>query len=470
MKLTKSDILTLPCYEAFGFDRLKKFNITGISIDSRTVKPGELFIAIRGNQFDGHNFISRAIEMGASGIIVDRRWAEANATMMISIHIPRLTVENTVHTLGHLALKHRRKFAIPVIAIGGSNGKTTTKEMVRSVLSQKYRVLCTDGNFNNHIGVPQTLFRLEKKHEIAVIEIGMNHANEIAYLCSILEPTHGLITNIGQEHLEFFSSIEGVAKAEGELFDWLAMHRGTSFVNMDDKPLVRLSKKSKKIVRYGFSARSATIKGSIESFDANAQAILKVKPIGKKTFDIHIGVPGKHNAQNALAATTIGLSMKVPKKNIQKALASFHSTSKRMQIQRTAQIVVLNDTYNANPDSVLAALATLHTMVSKGKKVAVFADMLELGDQSNILHQQIGKALEHYGIDFLFTFGSLAKYIHDTAIVKTKAHFEEKTALIEHLLQTLGDGDIVLVKGSRGMKMEEVVDALLERLSQKAGI
>jgi UDP-N-acetylmuramoyl-tripeptide--D-alanyl-D-alanine ligase len=211
------------------------------------------------------------------------------------------------------------------------------------------------------------------------------------------------------------------------------------------------------------------VKGSIESFDAHAQAILRVKPIGKKPFDIHVGVPGKHNAHNALAATAIGLFMKVPIKNIQKALASFQAASKRMQIQRTAQVTILNDTYNANPDSMLAALSTLQTMVSKGKKIAVFADMLELGDQAKILHQQIGKAFEKYNVDFLFTFGSLSKYIHDNAVIQTKAHFEEKTALIEYLLQNLGEDDIVLIKGSRGMKMEEVVDALTERLSQRAG-
>jgi UDP-N-acetylmuramoyl-tripeptide--D-alanyl-D-alanine ligase len=197
---------------------------------------------------------------------------------------------------------------------------------------------------------------------------------------------------------------------------------------------------------------------------------LRAKPIGKKTFDIIVGVPGKHNAQNALAAVTVGLFMKVPIKNIQKALGSFQSANKRMQIQRTAQITILNDTYNANPDSMLAALATLHTMVSKGKKIAVLADMLELGEQSDTLHQQIGKSIEQYDVDFLFTFGTLSKHIHDNAFVKTKAHFEEKATLIEHLLQTISNGDIVLVKGSRGMKMEEVVIALSEQRSQKAGI
>jgi UDP-N-acetylmuramoyl-tripeptide--D-alanyl-D-alanine ligase len=469
MKLTKPDILALPHHKAIGFDGVKNFKILGISIDSRTIKAGELFIAIRGDQFDGHNFISKAIEMGAAGIIVDRRWADANATMMVSIHIPRLTVENTIHALGHLARTYRRKYAIPFIAVGGSNGKTTTKEMLKSILSHKYSVLCTEGNFNNHIGVPQTLFRLKKKHKIAVIEIGTNHPGEIEYLCSVLEPTHGLITNIGREHLEFFGSVEGVAKAEGELFDWLAKYNGTSFVNTDDKYLVHFTKRARKTVRYGFSSRSASIKGTIKSFNANAQALLRVKPLAKNAFDITVGAPGEHNAQNALAATAVGLALKVPRVNIQKALGSFQSSSKRMQIQRTAKITILNDTYNSNPDSTLAALATLHTMESKGKKIAVLSDMLELGHQAKELHQQIGKDLAQYSVDILFTVGALSKYTHDAAFVETKAHFENKTVLTEHLLHTLGDGDIVLIKGSRGMKMEEVVIALDKHFLQKAG-
>jgi UDP-N-acetylmuramoyl-tripeptide--D-alanyl-D-alanine ligase len=236
---------------------------------------------------------------------------------------------------------------------------------------------------------------------------------------------------------------------------------------MDDKNIVHRIKKLKKTVRYGFSSRGTSIKGTLKSFNANAQALLRVKPRTKKAFDITVGAPGEHNAQNALAATAVGLALKVPRVNIQNALGSFQSASKRMQIQRTAKITILNDTYNANPDSTYAALATLHTMVSKGKKIAVLSDMLELGHQAEELHQQIGKAIAQYSVDILFTVGALSKYTYDAAFAETKAHFENKTVLIEHLLQTLNDGDIVLIKGSRGMKMEEVVFALDEHFSQK---
>ena len=470
MKLTKSDILAIPHFKAIGFEGLKNLKVTGISIDSRTIKTGELFLAIRGDQFDGHNFVSKAIEAGAAGIIVEHRWAEVNASMMVSINIPRLIVENTVQALGKLANIYRRKFDIPVIAIGGSNGKTTTKEMIRDVLETKYHVLCTEGNLNNHIGVPQTLLRLEKKHKIAIIEIGTNHPGEIDYLCSVLEPTYGLLTNIGREHLEFFGSLEGVAKSEGELFVWIAKHHGIIFVNADDKHLVRLSKKNKKIVSFGFSSRGVSIKGTIESFNANAQALLQIKQKGKKAFDITVGISGEHNAKNALAAASVGIKMNVTQAEIQKSLATFQSASNRMQVQHIANITILNDTYNANPDSTLAALTTLQAMKATGKKIAVLADMLELGEQAEELHRQIGKNTARYGVGILLTFGPLAKFINDNASVETKAHFENKSVLTEYLTHTLTDGDIVLIKGSRGMKMEEVIMNLNEQLLPKAGI
>ena len=470
MKLIKSDIGAIPYINAIGFDGMKNYKVSGISIDSRTIKAGDLFIAVRGDQFDGHNFISKAIESGAAGIIVERRWAEVNASMMVSINIPRLIVENTIQALGRLANIYRRKFSIPVIAIGGSNGKTTTKEMIRSILETKYHVLCTEGNLNNHIGVPQTLFRLEKKHDVAIVEIGTNHPGELEYLCSILEPTHGLLTNIGREHLEFFGSLEGVAKSEGELFLWLAQHHGFVFVNADDKYLARLSKKNKKAISFGFSARGVSIKGKIESLNSDAQALFQVKPRGKKAFNCIVGVSGEHNANNALAAAVVGIKMNVPAVGIQTALASFQSKNKRMQVHRIGQLTILDDTYNANPDSTLAALATLQSMKTTGKKIAVLADMLELGLHAEELHTQIGKSTAKYGVNILLTVGSLAKCISESAVVETKAHFENKTALAEYLLRLIADGDCVLVKGSRGMKMEDIVNSLIEQLSPKAGI
>ncbi len=468
MKLTKSEILAIPHRETFGFDGVKDFKITGVSIDSRTITKGDLFIALRGDRFDGHNFISKAVEAGAACILVDHRWSQANAPMMVSIHIPRIVADNTVESLGHLAAGYREKFRIPMIAVGGSNGKTTTKEMIKSVLGMRYRVLCTEGNLNNHIGVPQTLLRLEKKHEVAVLEIGTNHPGEIEYLCSILKPTHGLITNIGREHLEFFGSLEGVAKAEGELFQWLAEHQRVAFVNADDRFIKRLQKNVKKKVRFGFRPGKDLIKGTIVSTYEDGKALLRIKPGGKKAFEVPIGVPGEHNAKNALAAAAVGLALKVRSSDIEKALGAFQPAKNRMETRHVAGVTILNDTYNANPDSTLAALETLQKIDSAGKKIAVLADMLELGAQSADLHRQIGKAIANYGVNIVLTFGERAKSINDAASVETKAHFDNKNALTDYLARSLARGDIVLIKGSRGMKMEEIVAALSEHLHQQA--
>ena len=466
MKLTKKDILSIPHIQASGFDSPGPLDVTGVSIDSRTVNPGELFVAIRGDQFDGHNFISAAVEQKASALVVEKRWASGNITMLVSLNLPILVVENTVHALGRLATIYRRRFDIPVLAVAGSNGKTTTKEMIENVLSAKYNVLCTQGNLNNHIGVPQTLFRLEKKHEVVVIEIGTNHPGEITYLCNVAEPKHGLITNIGREHLEFFGTIEGAAKAEWELPLWIAAHDGVFLINADDARIVRLAKKMKKAVTYGFSARAAKVKGSGLNMNEQACASFFIKAGTQKKFSVQLAVPSEHNAKNALAAAAAGLVFKVAPADIQRTLGQFSSVGRRMQLLTMNGVTIINDTYNANPDSMIAALKTLSATRTTGKRIAVFGDMRELGPDAPEMHRQIGESAGTYGVDILLTYGSLAAHISDAAVVAAKTHFEQKSALIEYTLRTIAPGDIVLVKGSRGMKMEDVVAAINERFSQ----
>ena len=468
MKLTRNDILSIPHLQALGFEKVKNFTCTGVSTDSRSIQQGDLFIAVHGETFDGHNFITKAIESGARAIIADAKWADANTILLSSLTAPRLIVENTVHALGQLACLYRRRFKLPVIAIGGSNGKTTTKDMIAAVLRSKYKVLSTEGNLNNHIGVPQTLFRLERRHQVAVIEIGTNHFGEIAYLCSIIEPTHALIINIGREHLEFFGSLDGVAKAEGEVFDWLRKHRASTavgFVNYDDARAGKLAKGIKRTVTYGFGKQSVGVKGKVLSLNEFACPRLEVRPKSKKSFVVELPAPGQHNAQNALAAAAVGLFFKVPAAKIRKSLSSFIGANKRMQLLKLNGITVLNDTYNANPDSVLAAFKTLKSAKAAGKKIAVLADMLELGNDAIEEHRRIGQVAENHGIEYLLTFGTLAKHIHDAATTKFKAHYDQKNMLSEYLAELLAEGDMVLIKGSRGMKMEDVVAFLTERFT-----
>jgi UDP-N-acetylmuramoyl-tripeptide--D-alanyl-D-alanine ligase len=471
VKLNQNDILGVPHAQAIGFDKAKRFVCTGVSTDSRTVRSGDLFFAVRGDKFDGHNFLTKAVEAGAVGLVVDTKWAEANPILFSSLNVPRLIVEETVRALGQLATCYRRHFRIPVLVVGGSNGKTTTKEMIRAVLGSKYNVLANEGNLNNSIGVPLTLLRLEKKHQLAVVEIGTNHFGEIAHLCSIIEPTHALVTNVGREHLEFFKSLGGVAKAEGEAFQWLRENRtktGTGFVNADEARLLKEARGLKKLFVYGFGTKGA-VRGKLLSMNEQACALLEVRARGKKPFTVQLAAPGAHNAQNALAAATVGLFFRVPAARVQKALSSFTAASKRMQIMRLDGVTILNDTYNANPDSVLAAFQTLRATSASGKKIAVLADMLELGENAIDEHRRIGQAAVKAGVEYLLTFGTLAKHIHDTAATKFKAHYEQKNVLSEYLAELLTDGDIVLVKGSRGMKMEDVVTFLMERAKEAHG-
>lgn len=465
MKFSRSDILSIRHVGALGFEKASNDPLTGVSTDSRTTRPGDIFVAIRGERFDGHDFLTKAIGGGAAIVVVDQRWADSNGTMLVSIGVPRLVVADTTIALGDLASRYRATFEIPFVAVAGSNGKTTTKNMISEVLGTKYKVLGTEGNLNNQIGVPQTLFQLTEEHDLAVVEIGTNHFGELEYLCRILAPTHGIITNIGREHLEFFHSLEGVARAEGELLDWLRLKKGTFFFNRDDEHLAKRVRRSKgmKTISFGFRVANADLKGTLLDSDENGCSRIKVRPKGKSPFEVQLNVAGEQNARNALAAAAVGLTMKVAPRNIARALQGFSAAGKRMEILRLNGLVILNDTYNANPDSVLAALKTLRSMKTDGRRVAVLGDMLELGKSAQREHQNIGKEVAKYKVDCLFTFGDLSKFTNDAATIKLKTHFTDKAMLAEQLADLVSARDVVLVKGSRGMKMEEIVADLQQK-------
>jgi UDP-N-acetylmuramoyl-tripeptide--D-alanyl-D-alanine ligase len=433
---------------------------TGVSTDSRTVEPGNLFIALRGGRFDGHSFLHDVVARGVRAVIVDGAYRPEHALL-----VPVLTVEDTTQALGDLALVYRRKFGLPVLAVGGSNGKTTTKEMIVRVLSRSFRVLGTEGNLNNHIGVPQTIFRLRDAHQAAVVEVGTNHPGEIGYLCNVLEPTHGLVTNIGREHLEFFKSVAGVACEEGTLYRSLTdQRRSVGFVNLDDPRIVRAASRVRQRVSYGVESRRAEVRGTVLSVDSAGCAQLSVAVRGKsRSVTVRLRVPGAHNAINAVAAAAVGVEFGVPLVEAAKALASFKPASKRMEVVRVNGITILNDTYNANPDSTIAALQTLAAATVRGKRIAVLADMLELGNDSPRHHARVGREAGRLSIDHLLTFGDLAREIGRASRLKTALHYEQKNMLSEYLAELAGRGDTVLVKGSRGMKMEDVVTFLVER-------
>lgn len=461
MKLHEKDLLQVSHIEYRNRELLRGRKLTGVSTDSRTTNSGDLFVAIVGESFDGHKFLEDAFGKGAVAAVVassavGTRWPDK----------PLLIVEDTTRALGELAGVYRRKFDIPVLAIGGSNGKTTTKEMVRDVLETEFSVLSTRGNFNNHIGVPQTLFQLQKKHDVAVVEIGTNHPGELEYLLRILEPTHGLITNIGREHLEFFKTVECVAEEEGKLFEQLARQRkGVALVNADDPRLAPQAKSVKRRVTYGFTSKRTDVRGKfLGSNDTGCASFQFTGKKMKKPMPVQLKIPGEHNALNALSAATTGLAFGVSPKKIRAALEAFKPSSKRMEILNLSGVIIYNDTYNANPDSTIAALRTLASTRTTGKKIAVLADMRELGEVGPAEHARVGDEVRALKVEYLLTYGPLAENIHKAAGLPLAVHYDQKNILAEYLTELIAPGDVVLIKGSRGMKMEDVVTFLEERL------
>ena len=452
MKLTAQDLLRIPHTGHQNTNRLKGTAITGVSTESRTTKQGDAFLALRGEHYDAHKFVDAAFARGAVVAIVEREGVAAG-------DIPLVIVDDSAQALGSLARMYRDKFPIPVLAVGGSNGKTTTKEMVSKVLTEKYTVLSTDGNLNNHVGVPQTIFRLSSKHDIAVVELGTNHPGEIAYLCRVLGPTHALLTNIGREHLEFFGSLDGVEEEEGRLFDAVRSAKGgTAIVNADDPRVAEKAVGMKKAIHYGFTKRSSAVRGRRLALNKTGCAAFEfTTPAMRGWRGVQLSIPGAHNAANALAAAAVGFAFKVPAGKIQRALESCQASSRRMETMVIGGVLIINDAYNANPDSTIAALRTLAATERKGKKIAVLGDMKELGAQAEEEHTAVGKEAAELNIDYLLTFGSHARWIHDAAGIEGAIHYDHKNVLAEYLAELVAPGDAVLIKGSRGMKMEDIV-------------
>ena len=462
MHLDALELLNIEHVNGENLDTLQGKKLKGVSTDSRTAKTGDVFFAIRGEKFDGHNFVQRAFSGGCVAAVVEERFVASSSGVE---KFPLILVKNSVHALGQFARLYRKKFDIPLIAITGSNGKTTTKEMITEVLGQKFTVLKTEGNFNNHIGVPQTLFCLEKKHDVAVIEMGTNHFGEIEYLCRVAEPTHGLITNTARAHLEFFGDLEGVARAKGELFQWLQPH-GLGFVNADDPFVVQKARSLRRKYTYGFTGKRVNVKGRFLGLNEWVQPRFSFggHPLSKP-FSVQLRTYGRYAAENALAAAAVGLHFGVSATKIKSVLENYRPGSKRMEVSKVHGVTILNDTYNANPDSVLAALKTLALMECKGKKIVVLGDMLELGEVSDREHRSIGREIQSLQLEYVLTYGSDASVIVAESHAPYAFHFEEKSMLIAHLEELVAPGDVVLVKGSRGMKMEDVVSHLTEYLS-----
>ena len=438
-----------------GVETIRSLNteISGISIDTRTLKDGELYIAIRGENLDGHDFISEACDRGASAVVASRTWYSENPS---AVHedFPLFLVTDTQLFLGLYANNHRKEQNRPVIGITGSNGKTTVKEIAALVLSKIGRVHKTEGNLNNHIGVPLTLLSMPDSAEYVIIEMGINHPGEMSYLCSIAEPDVALITNVEIAHTRFFADIDRVARAKGELFTHMA-DGGTAIVNIDDPRIEQMGESLERKLTYSFNFE-AEMQGRVVRMEKDSRATVEFN--GCKPFTLK--VIGKKMASNALAAAAIGLKFAVPIPDICEAIAAYEGIKGRMSRLEIAGRIVIDDTYNANPSSVELAVDTLVSFNSSSKKIVVFGDMLELGRLSEQKHREAGMKMADVGISAVYGFGPGARFTVEEAKnggVNEVSHFESKKELADRLMDYSTSGDMILVKGSRGMKMEDVI-------------
>jgi UDP-N-acetylmuramoyl-tripeptide--D-alanyl-D-alanine ligase len=430
---------------------------TGISTDTRTLLPGSLFIPLQGETHDGHSHIPAAIQAGAAGIIVEKQRYSEFSTHLNSF--PHIIVENSLLTLGALARFHRMRFDIPVIAIAGAAGKTSTKDCAAGILSRVYTTLSTEANFNNRIGVPLMLLQLNEEHQAAVIEIGTNEPGEIQMLSSILRPTHGLITNIGKEHLEKLIDLDGVEKEETALFHWLEHNGGTRIINTDDERLCRYAA-GKYYLSYGFTAQHADVRGAW-SLPGHGGMPEFAFSMGARSFRTKLQMPGNTGALTALAATAVALAVNIPAADIAAALAEYipprYHGYGRMALQSINGAQVLNDTYNANPASMHIALDALQSYRHSKRRIAVVGDMRELGSSAAAEHTDILQKALSSG-DLCICTGPEMQAAANSLKAENLyyAATPQECAYLLHQLHA-GTGDTVLVKGSRGMKMEDVL-------------
>ena len=438
---------------SFGFP--SDIEVSSVCTDTRAIKAGCVFIALKGENFDGHDFAAKATELGAEAVITERPIENAKC----------IVVDSTRRALLTLASYYRNKFKIPLVGVTGSVGKTSTKEMIASVLSQGFKTLKTEGNHNNEIGLPLTLFGMDETTQAAVIEMGMNHFGEISRLSLCACPTIAVITNIGFSHIENLGTQEGILKAKMEILDGCS-YDAPLVINGDDKLLANVTPRGgRRVISYSLSKKSCDVyasniktEGGTITLDINSKA-------GKTP--VTVNCYGEHNIKNALAAFAVGLELGMAPEMIAKGIAAFKPDGMRQNIQERNGITLIIDCYNAAPDSMKAGISVLSQVEvgEGGRRIAVVADMLEMGKMAPKLHKMVGEALGSSTVDMIYCFGENSRYYIEGAVKKgfdsgKCFHFETREALSAALKAEAKAGDAVWFKGSRGMKLEEVVDAL----------
>jgi UDP-N-acetylmuramoyl-tripeptide--D-alanyl-D-alanine ligase len=438
--------------------------VRGVCTDSRRIQPDDLFFALKGDRFDGHDFVQQVAQKGAAAVVVDSLKVPAE-----DLGCAIIAVDETRQALGRLGACYRADFQLPIVAVGGSNGKTTTKELLASVLRQKFCTLWSEDSFNNDIGVPLTLLRLERSHKAAVLEVGTNHPGELAPLVQLIQPQFGVLTNVAREHLEFFGDLAGVAQEEGWLAELLPS-TGALFLNGDNDWTPGIVKRTRaRVVKVGFGpkndwqAERVRLDGTGIAFEVRA---LQSKFSGEYRMNLW----GRHQALNALFALAVGAELGVSPEEARGGLANCEPPKMRLQVWEANGVTVLDDSYNANADSMLAALQTLHDFPCAGRRIAVLGDMAELGEHSAEAHHEIGERAAELGVGHLIAVGKWAGHTGQAARAAGLQNITECDDVLRAgtaIKELVKPGDVVLLKASRAAGFESIGDVM--RGSEKTG-
>ena len=427
---------------------------TGTSTDSRKVRPGDVFFAIKGDRFDGHDFLADVVKAGAAALVVNAARVRENCSEW-----PMIRVKDPRTALGQVAARYRSEFTPSVFAVTGSNGKTTTKELLASVLRQKFSTLWSEASFNNDIGVPLTLLDMTPQHQAAVLEAGTNHPGELKPLLKMIQPRYGVLTSIGREHLEFFGDVAGVAQEEGAIAEVLPSD-GKLFLNGDDEWAPKIAKRSQAdVVRVGLGKQNEWRAESVVFDESGVQF-----SVAKETY--RISLFGRHQVTNALLAIVGAAELGLSPAEIRAGLAACKPAKMRMQVWEANGVRVLDDAYNANADSMLAALQTLQEFPCRGRRVAVLGDMAELGEHSAKAHAEIGERAAEIGVNYLIAVGKWARQTADAARqagLSDVAEFADVPSATSAIKELVRAGDLVLLKASRATGLERVGEALRSR-------
>ncbi|MBI5799563.1 MAG: UDP-N-acetylmuramoyl-tripeptide--D-alanyl-D-alanine ligase [Verrucomicrobia bacterium] len=448
-------------------------SVSRVCTDSRHVQPGDLFIALAGEKFDGHEFLAQVSAKGVAAVMVEK----ARAVGLQSASVAKSTVDgdckppalvvvaNTRTAYAQLAARYRQDFTLPVIAVGGSNGKTTTKDLIAAVLRERGPALWSEASFNNDIGVPHTLLRLERQHISAVLEVGTNHPGELARLVRLIQPRLGVITSIGREHLEYFGDVNGVAQEEGWLAEMLPSD-GVLVVNGDCPEMELAVRRTRaRVVRVGFGPRNDWRASDVRC-DVRGQTFQVASPSAAFGGAYRIGLLGRHQVLNALLAGAVGTEVGLTSEQVRRALAGCTPPKMRLQLWEANGVRVLDDAYNANADSMIAALETLHDLPCAGRRVAVLGDMAELGAHSVAAHIEVGRRAAELGVNRLFAVGKMAGHLAGAARAAGLSAVTEIAEVVgagETVRSELLPGDVVLLKASRSARLERIADVLRSR-------